>query len=313
MKKIVTVTAVCLACIFMAGLDVQATATSATTDENIVESTELEEKKEEQPDIQYLYEIEKISDKDSSTSVSGNNKAKSKGEKSKATGNKTKSKSKSKKSKSKTVSDKAKSNKTKSKGKNKTTKIASVKSELSEGIAVDSNLADVGRLQEAAINDNIAINSDDISAVAVSEKKKQVEKNKKNKYTPAELKYMTCIIYCEARGEEYAGQMAVGIVVMNRVKSEDFPDTIKKVIYQRGQFTPTVNGSMSRALSLYEKYDDNGKFKGEMVSCYKAAKEVLSGTTTVKVDGEEKEMKKYLYFSRYIRGAKYTLGSHQFK
>lgn len=136
---------------------------------------------------------------------------------------------------------------------------------------------------------------------------------KKQTYTDQELRYMTSIIYCEARGESYAGQKAVGIVVMNRKRSKEFPSSIKKVIYQRGQFTPASNGSLDKALSLYDKYSADGKFKGEMPDCYKAAKEALEGSTTVKVHGKEKDMKDYLYFSRYIRNAKYTLGHHQFK
>ena len=149
------------------------------------------------------------------------------------------------------------------------------------------------------------------SMIAVEQKKKA--SSKKNSYTQKELRYMTSIIYCEARGESYAGQKAVGIVVMNRKKSDEFPNGIKKVIYQRGQFSPVRSGSFDKALALYDKYVKNDKFKGEMVSCLKAAKEVLEGSTTIKVNGKEKNMKNYLYFSRYISNAKYTLGGHQFR
>ncbi len=142
--------------------------------------------------------------------------------------------------------------------------------------------------------------------------KKSTKKNKK-KYTASELRYMTSIIYCEARGESYAGQKAVGIVVMNRVRSKEFPNSIKKVIYQSGQFSPVRNGSLSRALSTYDQQNKKNKFKGEMKSCRKAAIEVLKGSTTIKVGGKKKQMKSYLFFSRYVRGAKYSLGAHQFK
>ena len=143
--------------------------------------------------------------------------------------------------------------------------------------------------------------------------KKKKKKKSKKKYTKKDLRLMTSIIFCEARGECYAGQKAVGIVVMNRVRSKRFPNTIKKVIYQRGQFTPTRNGSMRKALAIYDRYNRKGKFKGEMKSCYKAAKEVLAGETTIKVRGKKKNMKNYLFFSQYVAGAKYTLGCHQFK
>ena len=46
------------------------------------------------------------------------------------------------------------------------------------------------------------------------------------------------MIHAEARGEPLEGQIAVGAVIINRVKSEKFPNTITEVVYQRGQFTP---------------------------------------------------------------------------
>lgn len=239
MKKKVTVIAVCLACVIMAGFDVKASATKAATKEDVNKVTLLDNSV-----------IEEVFKNKISTSDNLSNEGTVKKQ-----------------------SNKVKTSKTK----------------------------------------KHTVSTANISGTAVTEKKKGAAKNKEKKYTQGQLKYMTCIIYCEARGEVYAGQMAVGIVVMNRVRSGEFPDTIKKVIYQRGQFTPAHNGGLSRALSLYEKYDKKGKFKGEMVSCYKAAKEVLSGTTKVKVNGEEKEMKSYLYFSQRVSGAKYTLGGHQFK
>lgn len=157
-------------------------------------------------------------------------------------------------------------------------------------------------------------------AVTVSnaKKTKNTKKSKKanktkEQYTANELRYMTSIIYCEARGESYAGKKAVGIVVMNRIKSKKFPNSIKEVIYQRGQFSPVRNGSLNRALRLYDKQKKNGKMQGAMKSCMNAAKEALNGSTTIQVRGKNKQMKNYLFFSRYIRNAKYQLGAHQFK
>lgn len=146
-------------------------------------------------------------------------------------------------------------------------------------------------------------------------KKREAKKKekKKAKYTESELRYMTAIIYCEARGESYAGKKAVGIVIMNRVRSDKFPDSVKSVIYQRGQFSPVYNGSLSSALSSYDAQKEKGKIKGTMKSCMKAAKEALNGSTTIKVNGKKKQMKDYLFFSRYVAGAKFQLGGHQFK
>lgn len=61
-----------------------------------------------------------------------------------------------------------------------------------------------------------------------------------------ELSLLARLISAEARGEPYLGQVAVGGVVLNRVKSPLFPNTIHKVIYQPGQFSPVQNGSINR-------------------------------------------------------------------
>lgn len=58
----------------------------------------------------------------------------------------------------------------------------------------------------------------------------------------AEMDMMARIIYSEARGEPYIGQVAVGAVVMNRIRSPQFPDTIAGVIFQPGAFTAVDDG-----------------------------------------------------------------------
>lgn len=55
------------------------------------------------------------------------------------------------------------------------------------------------------------------------------------------------IIYGEARGEPYKGQVAIGAVVLNRVKSAQFPNTIAGVIYQRGAFDAVSDGQINLA------------------------------------------------------------------
>ncbi len=52
-------------------------------------------------------------------------------------------------------------------------------------------------------------------------------------------------IYAEARGEPYTGQVAVGAVILNRVKSAKFPNTIAGVIYQAGAFTAVTDGQIN--------------------------------------------------------------------
>lgn len=79
------------------------------------------------------------------------------------------------------------------------------------------------------------------------------------------------LIYCEAGGEPYAGQLAVGAVVINRVLSSVYPDTVIGVIYQNKQFSPVASGRLALALA-------EGK---ATAACYKAADEAMAGQTNV--------------------------------
>lgn len=145
-----------------------------------------------------------------------------------------------------------------------------------------------------------------------TEENKEVKKAEKKKaaYTKADLKLMSALIFCEAGSESYAGKLAVGIVVMNRVESKKFPSTLKGVVYQKYQFGPARNGSLSRAMTAYE----NNKFIAvNHKDSIKAAKEALSGTKTVKIKDKKISMKDMLYFSGRVSGAKLTIGGHQFK
>lgn len=103
------------------------------------------------------------------------------------------------------------------------------------------------------------------------------------------------LIYCEAGGEPYTGQVAVGSVVINRVLSSVYPDTVTGVIYQSGQFSPVASGRL--ALALAEGRATN--------SCYQAADEVMRGTTNVG---------NCVYFRTPVEGIspKYTIGGHIF-
>lgn len=79
------------------------------------------------------------------------------------------------------------------------------------------------------------------------------------------------LIYCEAGNQPYEGQVAVGAVVMNRVMSSVFPDTVVGVIYQNKQFSPVASGRLALALA-----EDHAT-----PACYKAAEEAMNGITTV--------------------------------
>ena len=64
-------------------------------------------------------------------------------------------------------------------------------------------------------------------------------------YSSSDLYLMAKAIYAEGRGESYTGQVAIGAVIMNRLKSPDFPNTISGIIYQKGAFTAVADGQIN--------------------------------------------------------------------
>ncbi len=69
--------------------------------------------------------------------------------------------------------------------------------------------------------------------------------NYNSDYTSSDLTLLAKCIYAEARGESYTGQVAVGAVILNRVRSSSFPNTIPGVIYQKGAFTAVSDGQIN--------------------------------------------------------------------
>ncbi len=106
---------------------------------------------------------------------------------------------------------------------------------------------------------------------------------------------LASIIYCEAGGESYAGQLAVGAVVINRLLSSKYPDTLTGVIYQYKQFSPVLSGRLAIAMA-------NGSATS---SCYQAADQAMEGITNVD---------NCLYFRTPIDGVTptYVIGGHIF-
>ena len=91
-------------------------------------------------------------------------------------------------------------------------------------------------------------------------------------YPPAEGEayLLAAIIQCESEGEPYEGKLAVGSVVLNRVRSASFPNTITGVIYQNKQFSPVASGRLAYRLEA-----------GVNDECKRAALEVLNGNITL--------------------------------
>ena len=85
-----------------------------------------------------------------------------------------------------------------------------------------------------------------------------------------DTRLLAALIYCEAGIETYNGKLAVGAVVMNRVRSAAYPNTISGVIFASGQFTPAMNGKVARVYG-----GDSPE------SCWEAARAAINGETNV--------------------------------
>lgn len=82
---------------------------------------------------------------------------------------------------------------------------------------------------------------------------------------------LASIIFCEAGNQPYEGQVAVGAVVLNRVRSGRYPGTIRDVLYQSGQFGPAMTGWL-------DKVYNSGSYSG---TAMQAAQDALAGSNPV--------------------------------
>jgi N-acetylmuramoyl-L-alanine amidase len=82
-------------------------------------------------------------------------------------------------------------------------------------------------------------------------------------YKSSDVNLLARLVTAEAKGEPYKGQVAVAAVVLNRVKSSSFPNSIPDVIYQPGAFSPVQNGEI---------------WKDPVSSAISAVNEALRGT-----------------------------------
>ena len=107
---------------------------------------------------------------------------------------------------------------------------------------------------------------------------------------------LACMVYVESGAESYEGQLAVANVIMNRVRSERFDNTIAEVIYAPGQFPGAHNGVLDGVLA-----------SGPSASCIQAAEEALAGVNNI---GD------YYYFNGYVDtstvGSYTVIGGHTF-
>lgn len=135
-----------------------------------------------------------------------------------------------------------------------------------------------------------------MDVIRIREREEAERKRKANRGAVAadadELRLLGALIYCEAGNQSYEGMVGVGAVVMNRVKSGAYPNTIHSVIYASGQFTPAMTGKVARV------------YEGNVPDlCLQAAQAALNGETTV---GDA------THFRRAGKREGYVLGDHVF-
>ena len=121
-----------------------------------------------------------------------------------------------------------------------------------------------------------------------SETQPETQAQAQSGYSDTDL--MAAIIYCEAGNQPYEGKVAVGAVVMNRVRSAAFPGSIKEVLYQGGQFQPAGNLESVLSAGLVPS------------SCYSAAADAMAGNDPTSG---------CLYFNNH-RGEGLHIGDHWF-
>ena len=115
----------------------------------------------------------------------------------------------------------------------------------------------------------------------------------------SDIQLMARAINGEARGEPYEGQVAVGAVILNRVKSSSFPNTIAGVIYQLGAFTAVADGQINEPIS-------------EGSTVYKAAQDAKNGWDPtggcVYYFNPDTATNKWIWSRPYVK----TIGKHRF-
>ena len=127
---------------------------------------------------------------------------------------------------------------------------------LGEGITIEEEQAELARIAE----EEAAKKAAQVTEVTTVQ-------NEAVEASVDDVTLLAAIIQCEAGNEVYEGQLAVGAVVMNRVRSGGYPGTVHDVIYQKSQFPPAGAGSVANVAA-----------KGPKQSCLQAAQEALNGT-----------------------------------
>ena len=159
-------------------------------------------------------------------------------------------------------------------------KVSSLVSSTSGSIATTEGEISMAEIESAAYAAEVKQQEANLAALKkqLAEEQAMIAKAAKMAWrNVSELKYegsdrdlLACLIQCEAENQPFEGQVAVGAVVINRIRSAAFPNTMVGVIYQNRQFSPVASGRLAARLAA-----------GANEQCYKAADKAMSGTTPV--------------------------------
>jgi len=122
---------------------------------------------------------------------------------------------------------------------------------------------------DVALNLGTALSNEEVKekeAAKAAEEAKKAGKKPAMSASMDEVTLLGALIQCEAGNSSYEGMLAVGSVVMNRVRSGGYPGSISGVIYQAGQFPPALNGSVANIAA-----------GGVRSACLQAAQEAIGG------------------------------------
>lgn len=159
-------------------------------------------------------------------------------------------------------------------------KVNSLVSNTNGSISATNSAISAAEMEEAAYNAELAVQEQNLAALrkqlaeeqAMSRKAAQMAWRDISEVTfeESDRDLLACLIYCEAGNQPYEGQVAVGAVVVNRMRSAAYPNTMVGVIYQNKQFSPVASGRLATRLSL-----------GANSQCYSAADDAMKGASPV--------------------------------
>lgn len=122
---------------------------------------------------------------------------------------------------------------------NLTTQVSSATSDVNDNATSSNN-------EEVMVANNINTNEGDPASENVVESSTEDDSLTIADFTDAEIDLLARIVRAEAQGEPFEGKVAVAAVVLNRLESPQYPDTLREVIYQKNQFQPVRNGQVNK-------------------------------------------------------------------